>query len=492
MSAAVESLPPSAPTKVRGDFADWLSPVLVKELRQGLRSKAFVGIFIGVQVVMITMVAMWLASGLATSGVVDSGARDGFFWTLLGLTMLVVFPLRAMNALTNELKAKTLDLVQLTHLSAMRIVTGKWLAVVAQSALVTVSVLPYATLRYFFGRVNVMDDLMGIGALFLGSLLFTALGVAASLLPPILRALLIFAVVYMGLMGGIGMAFGRALGSSFGVSYSGPGPWAVVCITVLMVAAYTWLALTDAASKIAPVVENHASRKRGASLFLLAGLAVLSIWASADTIVGLGFALMPFLAWVCVTSLCESTVDVPELYRPWARRGWLARLAGRILYPGCATAVLFSLLASFLWVLLLSITEPASSGGSSARLGERDYFMLLAVPLVVVFPALIFACFNVKEAARIWIYVFVQVFCLVLAGTIDALPGKSAELMVSFLPASALWLFQDDPSNVAWQRFALMISGAVILLVFAIQLRKAFRWITHLENESLRGGRSRG
>ena len=37
----------------RSDFGDWLSPMLVKELRQGMRSRVFVAAFYVTQVLMI-------------------------------------------------------------------------------------------------------------------------------------------------------------------------------------------------------------------------------------------------------------------------------------------------------------------------------------------------------------------------------------------------------------------------------------------------------
>ena len=42
------------------DFSDWLSPILVKELRQGLKSRVFAGSFIVMQVVMILTMGLRL------------------------------------------------------------------------------------------------------------------------------------------------------------------------------------------------------------------------------------------------------------------------------------------------------------------------------------------------------------------------------------------------------------------------------------------------
>lgn len=493
MSAAAETLPPSLPKKGGGDFADWLSPVLVKELRQGLRSKAFSGIFIGVHGIMITMIAMWLVSHLGeTPEGSDPSARDAFFWTLLGIALLVAFPMRAMAALTAEVKAKTLDLVQLTHLSAIRIVTGKWLAVVAQSSLVIVSVLPYAALRYFFGRVNVTEDLVAIGLLFLGSLLSTALAVAASLLAPVLRGLLMFVVVYFGLMGGIGLMFGRVSGPLGLLPSLGMSGWGVGAMVVILAAAYIWLALTDAAAKIAPVVENYASPRRAACFALLGGLELLSVWASSEWVVAAGIAIAPFLGWVCVTSLCENTADVPALYRPWARRGFLGRLAGRILYPGCASAVLFSVAITFLWVLAISLATPAA--GSSSPVEKSELLLLLGLPLATVFPALVFAWFEVKEGARVWIYALIQVLCGFIAGTASGFSPDKLPLakLIAFVPACGLVLGMDDPSSSETYLAALAVGGIVLALLFAVRISKSFRWIGQLERQSLDIGQDRG
>ena len=71
MPAAAPAIPAS------NDFADWLSPILVKELRQGLQARTFVSIFIVVQVVMILLVGFHLLSLSTNTG---TSGYDGFFW----------------------------------------------------------------------------------------------------------------------------------------------------------------------------------------------------------------------------------------------------------------------------------------------------------------------------------------------------------------------------------------------------------------------------
>src|SRR5438309_1669501 len=112
------------------DFADWLSPMLVKELRQGVRNRLFVTTFILLQGAMLLTMAMTLLDA-------GDGSRSDstmFFWGILGVGILVILPLGGLNAIGGELKANTLELIFLTRLTALRIVAGKWLAILAQAA----------------------------------------------------------------------------------------------------------------------------------------------------------------------------------------------------------------------------------------------------------------------------------------------------------------------------------------------------------------------
>ena len=105
------------------DFSDRLSPMLVKELRQGLRTNLFTAAFILLQVFMV----LSLMIGAAFSG----GGEDtsgGFFWMFITVTLLGVMPVRGFSALHKENQINTMDLIQLTRLSAWRITWGKWLA----------------------------------------------------------------------------------------------------------------------------------------------------------------------------------------------------------------------------------------------------------------------------------------------------------------------------------------------------------------------------
>ena len=75
--------------------------MLVKELRQGLRTNLFVVAFILLQ----TFMVLCLMAGLADP---NSNDADGFFWFFIIVTLLLVQPLRGFSALSSEYTLNTM------------------------------------------------------------------------------------------------------------------------------------------------------------------------------------------------------------------------------------------------------------------------------------------------------------------------------------------------------------------------------------------------
>ena len=180
MENAASPLPLAANAPPPADFADWLSPMLVKELRQGVRTRVFVFLFILLQVFMLLDLSLSLL--VAATG---SDASEGtvFFWIMVAVPVLLILPLSGLNAIGGEIRGNTLELIFLTRLTAFRIVLGKWFALFAQALLLVCAVLPYLVLRYFMGGVNLASELLLLGTMLVGSALLTALATAFSAFP---------------------------------------------------------------------------------------------------------------------------------------------------------------------------------------------------------------------------------------------------------------------------------------------------------------------
>jgi ABC-type transport system involved in multi-copper enzyme maturation permease subunit len=168
--------------KIRDDFPEWLSPIIVRELRQGLRTHAFVGGLILLHAVMGTLFCLKLTNAAAEVDDVVLRTRTIQEWTNYGLlaVFMALQPLRALVSISDEQKASTLDLVQLTSLSSWKIVWGKWSALAGQTLLLAVSLLPYELLSYFMGGYDVVASSIQWLMLLGFSLGFTAFALALS------------------------------------------------------------------------------------------------------------------------------------------------------------------------------------------------------------------------------------------------------------------------------------------------------------------------
>jgi len=92
--------------------SDRLSPILVKELRQGIRSKLFLGAFLIIQLLLFLYGTTLLMSSNFGG---DSSAELAFFWSAIVLPMLILVPAMASQGIEKEIAGKTLDLLLLTR-----------------------------------------------------------------------------------------------------------------------------------------------------------------------------------------------------------------------------------------------------------------------------------------------------------------------------------------------------------------------------------------
>ncbi|MDP9179980.1 MAG: ABC transporter permease, partial [Gemmatimonadota bacterium] len=173
ISPSTPAHPLDAAIAAVSEFPERLGPVLIKELRQGLRSGMFVLPFT-ILPALLALVAVW---ALSIDNV--SEARSGVtvcFWSALLVPLLIITPLRALSTIRSEREAQTLDLLQLTPLTAWRIVFAKWSSLMAQALLWVAALLPFFVLRYFFGGMNLVEEGLTLVWFVVFAGVFTAFG----------------------------------------------------------------------------------------------------------------------------------------------------------------------------------------------------------------------------------------------------------------------------------------------------------------------------
>jgi hypothetical protein len=443
----------------RTDFPDWPGPVLVKELRQGLRSKIFVAAFYLAQGLMILSVAL----NLSAVGSADTpqpsilALMDGVFWLLIAIPLLFLMPFRGFGALHSEIKSRTLELVFLTRLTAWRIAAAKWGAIVLQTVLLTCAVMPYVMLRYFLGGVDLVDDLQKVFLLLLVSAVLTAVTIAMSPFESKLaRALFVVAMLFalQFILGGLlaWMAVGRVAGGAV----AGP-VWHTYLGGFLFFVPLVLLALEFAASRIAPLAENHAIRKRLLALAVLAlGGTIGTLLPELEWILYLGLV---FCAPVIVDALAGNQQPVQSIYSPFFRHGRPGELAAAFLTPGWPSGT---------WFALLTMAIAGIAAFVSGVLDDDlTRISFLAFFGALVFPAAFVRAVMPRTAHFAGFYIGIQCFlavATVMVMIISALSKESLVAWISWIPTCTFVLaFSDQiPTDQRELVFALSAIGTTV------------------------------
>jgi hypothetical protein len=213
--------------------SDWLSPIVVKEVRQVVRGREFYYSF-SISLVVGLAVAFFGAAD-AVTGTGTSG-RGTFVALMACLTLLglAIVPLGTFSALRNERLEQTLELITLTALSPRRVVIGKLLAQGVKLTTLFAGLAPFIAMSFLLGGIDFGSILISLALLFMWSLWACA---ACLFLSSLMRTRAMSGIVFGGLAFVIFMVFlaiglpriifslvGGAAVSSVGFS-SGPDSW---------------------------------------------------------------------------------------------------------------------------------------------------------------------------------------------------------------------------------------------------------------------------
>jgi len=451
------------------DFPDRLSPMLVKELRQGLRAKTFVTVFLSLQIILLIIL---LTATASTSSASAGTIISGFIFSFFSIAVLIVQPLRGIGALSSEVKGNTLDMIVLTRLTARRIVHGKWFAIVSQSALIFATIIPYLIFRYFFGKMNLLGEVVLLMMIFLTSMALTAITVGLSgsssvilraLLPivgiPILTYAALIFIFTRGIMGGPSVIEYCALGDMESRIYVGGYALAILYLG--------WSLLSLGVSFIAPAAENHTTIRR----LVVLGVAVVSAFIITRPFVGVNF--VPFLFVLITlpamaTALTERTTLPQGVRTPFSRNGPLGELAGLFLAPGWPSGVFFSLLLS-------SIFLGVTYAGLVPSWSDDHQVVLASIIGGLLFPAAILVLFRVDESVRVSAYILILIasgiFTLVMWGIIESLRQEELLWFLVWNPLSFLPLIETNPQGHEFApTAALIMTGLYFILLISMAL----------------------
>ncbi len=449
---------------------DWFSPILVKELRQGMRGKAFVISFLLLQVFLVMLVLGNVAAEQNRSALNDQAS---FFWIIIGVALLGLMPLRGLSAISQEVKRNTMETVLLTRLTPWRVVFGKWSALFAQSVLFVVAVLPYVVLRYFIGGTDVVGDFLQLCFfLWLSGMLLAAAIAASAMLNLVIRVIVVLALLFFG-----GNADDFLSASSLPVEV-----WKTVAWLVLLGFFGIALLFELAASSIAAPSENHALRRRllALSFFILS---LLLAWLTDATAGFMGALPLMVLIAVCYYELSEKARLVPRLVLSASRFGWLGRMASGFFLPGWSSALLFSILALPFATMIYALMNP-NSGGPLGVLSLP--FLICAVLGSALAPILI--CHLIWKSMK-QVFLMVVLYNIAIMGVASLLQGF-AELtqtkinyLIALFPSIPVLYSLRDTGLAEFLPSCLIVNVAVVIcqiFILFVASRPYFRGLREL------------
>ncbi len=159
------------------NFPEWMPPMLVKELRQGLRTRSFVLGLIVSQLILYSCVLIGFNVGSRSAG---GEMLSGFLIGISFVMAAIIQPLRGINGIAGDMKSKTLELMEMTRMNALGIITGKWVSLFSQTLLFFVTLLPYLIFRYLLGGMDLIVEFGLIALALLSSAVFIGLALCIS------------------------------------------------------------------------------------------------------------------------------------------------------------------------------------------------------------------------------------------------------------------------------------------------------------------------
>jgi ABC-type transport system involved in multi-copper enzyme maturation permease subunit len=168
----------------------WLdNPVLTKELRVRMRgARAYwilTGYLVFLSFILFLQYTIWWNEAQRSGGGLSGGSKIGqqFFQTIsIVQAFLVAFitPAITSGAITIEREQRTLEMLEMTRLSRVSIVTGKLFSAISFVALLLISSLPLTSICFFLGGVSPEEVIYRYLILLAGSFLAGGLGLAWS------------------------------------------------------------------------------------------------------------------------------------------------------------------------------------------------------------------------------------------------------------------------------------------------------------------------
>jgi hypothetical protein len=379
-------------------LGDHCNAIVVKEVRQALKSRQFVGTFV------LLLLVAWGGSIFGISMTGDSieygSSAEGFFvlfYMILCVASLVIVPFGAFRSIVEERAENTLELVQITALSPRQIVWGKSLSALVQVLVYFSAITPFIAFTSLLPGFDFIHTLFALGMLLVASFAYSsvALAIGAQTKTRFSQSFGALGVIVLAL---IGLFIFSSLFLRFVtfIALGEPATWWGIGIAVFIALSTSYLCQQVAIAQLTFESDNRSSgiRLTVTAQWLVGWLAILGFVAFFGRLLAeLNLFVMVLLTSIYVTVAGLYVIAEPEglsrrVARGLPRAGWLRAIWVPFL-PGGTRGLLFGLGSiAVMAIMALSAVIIDSKGSSHFDSNAKEW----SAAIVVVCYAVIYLC----------------------------------------------------------------------------------------------------
>ncbi|MGV3622821.1 MAG: ABC transporter permease [Archangium sp.] len=369
-------------------LADTVNPIIVKEVRQGLRTRVFWLFFTLMLVANLFISLIFFAT--ADSFSTNSG-RAAFisFFVALGFVQFFVIPYASYRSMAREAEEETWVLLTLTGIGPRRILAGKLGSSVLQGILYASAAAPFLLFSYFLNGIDLPTIVVGVVLAAGYQVFLVAVSVSMATLAEsrLVRALLHF-VLLGTLLWGLGFGIGGAAGlSEFAQKISSSAEFWLGALAMLFGIVTTGLLLFEAAAaRLSLPTEDYARGPRLIYLLQLLGGAGFFVWAwrigsSDPDVLAAGSVTVSIFSTLVGLFVASDRDGMAKVH--WATGGrWSLLKPGGFRGYVLVVGLLFAICAAFAAFALVQNT--IHFGALMVLLGAPGYALLmLSLPIII-------------------------------------------------------------------------------------------------------------
>jgi hypothetical protein len=353
-------------------LGDRFNPIVVKEVRQALKSRQFVITFL------LLLLAAWAGSIFGVSYLgesIDYGSAAvtfyaGFLFALCTASLVIV-PFSTFRSIVEERTETTLELLQITALSPMQIVRGKTLSAMVQVLVYYCAIAPFIAFTALLPGFDVVHVTFSLVMLFITALCFSivALAIGAQARNTTFQALSSLFVIAVA-FGGMLTFFGFMTAAGRGIPFDDSDTWWALALVVFLGISTGYVCEQAAVAQLTFDSDNRSTGLRLATgaqwLLCWIGLLAFLIVRQPPPMNSDGLAVILTLTATYITIAGLLFASAPDSLSRRVSRGLPRSRTLRVLWvpflPGGARGLLYALislmvLAFFMTILLPELTQ---------------------------------------------------------------------------------------------------------------------------------------